>query len=164
MILYSHTSGHVSFYIEPRTSSNSNKSDAVLSNESIVSNNSNNNNSGSESKSENALNGTPPILFSGDTLFVGGCGRFFEGTSEEMYHSLYTQIMSSLPDETIVHCGHEYTISNLKFALSVEPDNVHVKVLSFFLFFSFLFFSFLFFSLLIVSLLDMGRLIYVYTY
>nr|XP_042904064.1 hydroxyacylglutathione hydrolase, mitochondrial-like [Parasteatoda tepidariorum] len=61
------------------------------------------------------------ICFTGDTLFVGGCGRFFEGTAAHMLKSL--NILGSLPLNTKIYCGHEYTMSNLKFALSVEPDN-----------------------------------------
>jgi hydroxyacylglutathione hydrolase len=60
-------------------------------------------------------------LFSGDTLFAGGCGRLFEGTAEQMYHSLNT--LRELPESTNVYCGHEYTCANLEFALSLEPDN-----------------------------------------
>src|ERR1044071_4872562 len=58
----------------------------------------------------------------GDTLFIGGCGRFFEGTAEQMHNSL-NNILAKLPENTKVYCGHEYTESNLKFAKSVEPDN-----------------------------------------
>ena len=54
---------------------------------------------------------TPPLLFPGDTLFVGGCGRFFEGTAEDMYRALYDVILT-LPKDTRVYCGHEYTMSN----------------------------------------------------
>ena len=61
-------------------------------------------------------------LFCGDTLFSGGCGRLFEGTAEDMFSSLNKFI--SLPDETLVFCAHEYTQSNLKFALSVNPNNL----------------------------------------
>ncbi|XP_056144721.1 hydroxyacylglutathione hydrolase, mitochondrial isoform X4 [Lampris incognitus] len=67
-----------------------------------------------------------PAVFTGDTLFVGGCGRFFEGTAEQMYHNL-TQVLGSLPQHTKVFCGHEYTIKNLKFAMLVEPENERVK-------------------------------------
>ncbi|NWQ91586.1 HAGHL protein, partial [Burhinus bistriatus] len=67
-----------------------------------------------------------PALFSGDTLFVGGCGKFFEGTAEQMYANL-TQILGALPKETKVFCGHECTVRNLKFALKVEPENEIVK-------------------------------------
>ncbi|KAM9305443.1 hydroxyacylglutathione hydrolase-like protein [Gastrophryne carolinensis] len=67
-----------------------------------------------------------PALFSGDTLFIGGCGQFFEGTAEQMYKNLL-ETFSSLPPETKVFCGHEHTVRNLKFALKVEPDNEHVK-------------------------------------
>ena len=61
-------------------------------------------------------------LFCGDTLFSGGCGRLFEGTAEDMFSSLNKFI--SLPDETLVFCAHEYTQSNLKFALSINPSNL----------------------------------------
>ncbi|GAA96788.1 uncharacterized protein L969DRAFT_252858 [Mixia osmundae IAM 14324] len=61
-------------------------------------------------------------VFSGDTLFIAGNGRFFEGTPKEMDHALNT-VLSSLPDETVVYPGHEYTKSNVKFALTVDPDN-----------------------------------------
>ena len=62
-----------------------------------------------------------PILFCGDTLFAGGCGRVFEGTFEQMYDSL--SILKKLPMNTKVYSGHEYTESNLKFATNVEPLN-----------------------------------------
>ena len=61
------------------------------------------------------------MLFCGDTLFSAGCGRLFEGTAEQMHASLTK--LAGLPDKTQVYCGHEYTESNLAFALSVEPDN-----------------------------------------
>lgn len=64
-------------------------------------------------------------LFSGDTLFTGGCGRLFEGTAEQMLHSLHKLAM--LPDQTKIFSGHEYTVNNLQFALSVEPDNENVR-------------------------------------
>ncbi|CAG8657394.1 1381_t:CDS:2, partial [Ambispora leptoticha] len=65
-------------------------------------------------------------VFTGDTLFIGGCGRFFEGTGQDMHTSL-NQILGSLPPETKVYCGHEYTESNLQFALSVDPNNQALK-------------------------------------
>ncbi len=68
--------------------------------------------------------GTGPLLFSGDTLFAGGCGRLFEGTPEQMHHSL--QRLAVLPEATRVYCAHEYTLSNLRFANAAEPDNAHV--------------------------------------
>ena len=61
------------------------------------------------------------ILFCGDTLFSGGCGRLFEGTAEQMYRSLCS--LSNLPDKTLIYCAHEYTQANLNFALAVEPEN-----------------------------------------
>src|SRR5436190_1591529 len=60
-------------------------------------------------------------LFCGDTLFACGCGRLFEGTPEQMYASLSK--LASLPDDTKVYCGHEYTLANIGFAKAVEPGN-----------------------------------------
>ncbi|MGR5361166.1 hydroxyacylglutathione hydrolase [Vibrio mediterranei] len=60
-------------------------------------------------------------LFCGDVLFSAGCGRIFEGTPEQMYNSL--QKLTLLPEETEVYCTHEYTLSNLAFAMAVEPHN-----------------------------------------
>jgi hydroxyacylglutathione hydrolase len=62
-----------------------------------------------------------PLLFCGDTLFSGGCGRLFEGTPAQMLDSL--ERLSALPGATRVCCTHEYTLSNLRFALAVEPGN-----------------------------------------
>lgn len=68
---------------------------------------------------------SPGMLFCGDTLFAAGCGRVFEGTSEQMYKSL--QKLAALPDETNIYCGHEYTLKNLHFAEKVEPTNLNIK-------------------------------------
>ncbi|MFJ4373406.1 hydroxyacylglutathione hydrolase [Pseudomonas japonica] len=65
-----------------------------------------------------------PLLFCGDTLFAAGCGRLFEGTPAQMHASL--QRLAALPEATQVYCTHEYTLSNLRFARAVEPDNPHV--------------------------------------
>lgn len=62
-------------------------------------------------------------VFTGDTLFVAGCGRLFEGTPEQMHTSLSDKL-GRLPKETRVFCGHEYTVNNLRFAVHVEPDNL----------------------------------------
>ena len=62
-----------------------------------------------------------PLLFSGDTLFAAGCGRLFEGSPEQMYRSLNR--LAVLPAQTAVYCTHEYTLSNLRFAHAVEPNN-----------------------------------------
>ncbi len=62
-----------------------------------------------------------PLLFCGDTLFSGGCGRLFEGTPAQMLNSL--DMLAALPGDTRVCCTHEYTLSNLKFARAVEPGN-----------------------------------------
>jgi hydroxyacylglutathione hydrolase len=61
------------------------------------------------------------ILFVGDTLFAMGCGRLFEGTAAQMFDNMAR--FATLPDDTIVYCAHEYTLSNGRFALTVEPDN-----------------------------------------
>lgn len=63
-------------------------------------------------------------LFCGDTLFSAGCGRIFEGTAEQMYFSL--QKIVALPSETKIYCGHEYTLNNLNFAKTVEPNNQQI--------------------------------------
>jgi hydroxyacylglutathione hydrolase len=67
------------------------------------------------------------VLFSGDTLFAVGCGRLFEGTPRQMHDSL-SRLME-LPDETRVYCGHEYTLSNIRFAKAVEPGNAALQEL-----------------------------------
>jgi len=64
-------------------------------------------------------------LFCGDTLFSAGCGRLFEGTPEQMLASL--DALATLPDETRVYCAHEYTLANLRFATTVEPENADLK-------------------------------------
>lgn len=64
-------------------------------------------------------------VFTGDTLFAGGCGRFFEGTGAEMHHAL--SYLSTLPDQTVVYNGHEYTKSNAAFGRAVDPENAEVK-------------------------------------
>ncbi|KZN66303.1 hypothetical protein N473_09970 [Pseudoalteromonas luteoviolacea CPMOR-1] len=61
------------------------------------------------------------ITFTGDTLFSGGCGRLFEGTAEQMWHSL--ESLKQLPDTCQIYCTHEYTLANLAFAQAVEPEN-----------------------------------------
>lgn len=63
-------------------------------------------------------------LFCGDVLFSAGCGRVFEGTMEQMWQSL--DKLAQLPGETEVYCAHEYTLSNIAFALAVEPENPHL--------------------------------------
>jgi hydroxyacylglutathione hydrolase len=64
-------------------------------------------------------------VFTGDTLFIGGCGRCFEGSAQQMHQSL--QKLCALPEEILVYPGHDYTIENYRFALTVEPDNVITK-------------------------------------
>lgn len=66
--------------------------------------------------------GEQKLVFTGDILFNGGAGRFFEGSAEDAYGSI--QKLMALPEETAVYCGHEYTLSNYRFALSVDGTNV----------------------------------------
>ena len=66
-----------------------------------------------------------PLVFCGDTLFSAGCGRLFEGTPAQMLDSL--DRLSALPDATRVCCAHEYTLSNLRFALAADPHNVDLQ-------------------------------------
>lgn len=67
----------------------------------------------------------PGVLVCGDTLFSLGCGRLLEGTAEEMFASL--RKLAALPPDTLVCCGHEYTASNARFALHVDPDNAALQ-------------------------------------
>ena len=66
------------------------------------------------------------ILWTGDTLFVGGCGRLFESNARTMFESL--QKLASLPDDTLVYCGHDYMVENYEFALSIQPDNQAIRL------------------------------------
>lgn len=65
------------------------------------------------------------LLFAADTLFALGCGRLFEKPASDMWASL--QKLAALPDETVVYFGHEYTQSNARFALTIDPDNVRLR-------------------------------------
>lgn len=65
------------------------------------------------------------VVFTGDTMFIAGCGRFFEGTADQMYDALVKKL-GSLPDDTKVYCGHEYTLKNLRYAQTAEPSNEEV--------------------------------------
>lgn len=65
------------------------------------------------------------IVFSGDTLFAAGCGRLFEGTPAQMHTSLSK--FKALSDDTLIYCGHEYTVANLQFAATVEPENQAIQ-------------------------------------
>lgn len=71
------------------------------------------------------LPGQDPVLFCGDTLFSAGCGRLFEGTPAQMLASLTR--LAALPEATRVCCAHEYTLSSLRFARTVEPDNAELR-------------------------------------
>jgi hydroxyacylglutathione hydrolase len=65
------------------------------------------------------------VIFVGDTLFAMGCGRLFEGSPEQMHANL--QRLARLPEATKVYCAHEYTLSNARFAVTVEPDNAELR-------------------------------------
>ncbi len=69
-----------------------------------------------------ARNGERPgVVYTGDTLFVGGCGRLLECDAATMWQSL--QRLAALPDETLVYCGHDYTVENYEFAVTIDPGN-----------------------------------------
>lgn len=70
--------------------------------------------------------GIPPLLFCGDTLFCGGCGRLFEGSPEQMFDSLSR--LAALPDDTLIFAAHEYTLANLRFAKAADPDNATLDI------------------------------------
>ncbi|KAL9957554.1 hypothetical protein ACROYT_G039196 [Oculina patagonica] len=75
------------------------------------------------------VSGQPSAVFTGDTLFRAGCGKFFEGRPPDMYKALI-EILGKLPHDTLVYCGHEYTVNNLKYAVHVEPENpdIHQQI------------------------------------
>jgi hydroxyacylglutathione hydrolase len=66
-----------------------------------------------------------PRVFCGDTMFACGCGRLFEGTPAQMLNSL--DALAALPDQTRVHCAHEYTLSNIRFARAADPHNLDLQ-------------------------------------
>ncbi|ARC53368.1 hypothetical protein AOQ87_01710 [Candidatus Riesia pediculischaeffi] len=66
-----------------------------------------------------------PYLFCGDTLFSGGCGKIFEGTTQQMFRSIL--LIKSFPQNTLICCAHEYTVKNLKFAKLLLPNDNHIK-------------------------------------
>ena len=70
------------------------------------------------------IDGVTPQLFCGDTLFLAGCGRLFEGSPEQMLAAMH--YFRDLPDSTLVYCTHEYSMANLAFAAAVEPNNTHI--------------------------------------
>ena len=72
-----------------------------------------------------ATDTTPPLLFCGDTLFAGGCGRIFEGDPPMMFSSLAK--LMELPADTVVYCAHEYTLANLAFAMAADGDNTALQ-------------------------------------
>lgn len=71
---------------------------------------------------DTSMPSSPAAVFTGDTLFLSGCGKFFEGSAQQMYAAL-VEILGNLPGDTRVYCGHEYAINNLKYASHVQPNN-----------------------------------------
>jgi hydroxyacylglutathione hydrolase len=69
--------------------------------------------------------GMPGVVYTGDTLFVGGCGRVLEGDAATMWQSL--RKLAALPPDTLVYCGHDYALENYEFALTIEPDNPRLR-------------------------------------
>ena len=67
-----------------------------------------------------------PVVFTGDTMFIGGGGNFNSGTPDQMYHAM-CKVLAKLPPETLVYCGHEYTKRNLQFASYAEPNNLKIR-------------------------------------
>ena len=105
-----HTAGHIAFYMAPTLSASRDALPPEGAHPAW----------GGPAPDGPVLDGRP-LLFCGDTLFSGGCGRLFEGTPAQMLASL--DRLATLPGDTRVCCAHEYTMSNLRFALAVEPDN-----------------------------------------
>ncbi len=68
---------------------------------------------------------TEQVAFVGDTLFAMGCGRLFEGTAAQMYDNM--RKLEALGDATAIYCAHEYTLSNARFAVTIEPDNAALQ-------------------------------------
>lgn len=124
-----HTRGHVLFYITENNEGLHNVakiehkrnihslSDLPTENVQAIENSMNSNEEALQSISS-SLTSTPPLLFTGDTLFIGGCGRFFEGTSEEMSQNMLNILQ--FPLNTLIFCAHEYTESNFKFLASLS--------------------------------------------
>ncbi|MES2245133.1 MAG: hydroxyacylglutathione hydrolase [Pseudomonadota bacterium] len=105
-----HTAGHIAFYLAPTLSASRDALPPEGAHPAW----------GGPAPDGLVLDGRP-LLFCGDTLFSGGCGRLFEGTPAQMLASL--DRLAALPGDTRVCCTHEYTMGNLRFALAVEPDN-----------------------------------------
>tara|TARA_R110002167_G_scaffold52042_7_gene150583 strand:+ start:5024 stop:5839 length:816 start_codon:yes stop_codon:yes gene_type:complete len=95
-----HTLDHIAYYTDGAHAENSNQSPS--------------------------LEPDSPQLFCGDTLFIAGCGRLFEGSAEQLQQAMF--FFRGLNDQTQVCCAHEYSLSNLSFATAVEPDNVAIQI------------------------------------
>ncbi|TNV76328.1 hypothetical protein FGO68_gene9037 [Halteria grandinella] len=101
-----HTRGHILYYLDSQEES---KSDFTITQE----------------KGYQHIQNINRCVFTGDTVFLGGCGRFFEGTAEQMLSAL--DRFGALPDDTKVFCGHEYSVKNLEFGMMAEPSNPYIK-------------------------------------
>jgi hydroxyacylglutathione hydrolase len=81
-----------------------------------------------DTKSDDATKASKTVLFTGDSLFVGGCGRYFEGSGTEMARIVEMLLDPQMvPADSEIYCGHEYTLSNLKFASFIEPHNAAIR-------------------------------------
>jgi hydroxyacylglutathione hydrolase len=107
-----HTKAHIAYYFPPNSCAET--SHSQLDSPSLR-----------ESVTQFVSDGTRGELFSGDTMFGAGCGRLFEGTPAQMVEALGR--LRSLPDDTRIWCAHEYTLSNLQFALTVEAENLELQ-------------------------------------
>jgi len=122
-----HTSGHICYYVHTADPINS-ATQSIRNVKSVVSH-AIHDQPELQNPQSTSVGGGPRIeraVFTGDTLFIAGCGRFFEGSPEQMDQNLNV-ILGNLPNDTRVYCGHEYTVTNLKFALNVEPQNTEIK-------------------------------------
>lgn len=121
-----HTRGHICYYVTSEPDRQPVDSTTTTTGTSTTTTPGASNTSQQQQQQHGQDNTIERAVFTGDTLFIAGCGRFFEGTSEQMDHNL-NNILGGLPSDTKVYCGHEYTVTNLKFALSVEPANIDIK-------------------------------------
>eukprot|EP00347_Sterkiella_histriomuscorum_P010469 403376163 len=109
-----HTRGHILYYVEASTPSLVDQEESKQASSTDFER--------SKVHDYQLLSNINRCVFTGDTLFIGGCGRFFEGKPEEM-QSAMDRLSGDLPPDTKVFCGHEYTIKNLEFGMMAEPDN-----------------------------------------
>ena len=101
-----HTKGHILYYCEPVAATDGSQANAKEGGYQTVKN-------------------VNRCIFTGDTIFIGGCGRFFEGTAAEMAYAM-SVMRDKIPQDTKMFCGHEYTEANLKFCIQADPENASI--------------------------------------